>query len=253
VVPGDAVARGKIPITEVRTGPGTSGSPAQARLLLSDMLNPSEELPAGVPQWYDWSGHPRTRSLAPLRDYRAFTAWGQLYQCAGAPPAPAAAIDLRDLQAWVLPRGSRRWRRIQFSSDLGGAAFAEDYAGPAAPGRFSASRSNTSAHVVPGRNFHFWPQAGRVSLNAHDVAAVTVALEAQLAPTHARAAAPCFVLSVGGDLWQSLTAQTGVSDVGIGRFKRVESRWRLFTMTTASAATLQRSPLPLIAPAADDF
>ena len=57
-------------------------------------------------------------------------------------------------------------------------------------------------------------------------------------------------------MWQSLTATTGGSssaDVGIGRFKRVTSHWRLFTMTTAPARLLQPDPLPPLAPVADDF
>ncbi len=58
---------------------------------------------------------------------------------------------------------------------------------------------------------------------------------------------PAWCLSVGGDLWRSLRAQPGgdnSADIGIGRFKRVERRWRLFTMTTVSDAVLDRAPLP---------
>ena len=43
------------------------------------------------------------------------------------------------------------------------------------------------------------------------------------------------------------------TDVGIGRFKRVERRWRLFTMTTASTTALDGAPPPSLAPAAEDF
>jgi hypothetical protein len=254
LIPGDAVAH--------EGGAGLQGDgartsvAAQTRLLVSDMSDRSERLPAGVPGWYDWAAHPRTHSLAPLRHFRAFTAWGQLYQCADAPRTPGATVELRDLQAWVLFRGATAWRRIQFSSDLGGAAFAEDYAGPTVAGRYSPSATGTSAQLVSGHNFHFWPDAGRVSLNASDVAAVTVALEARLQSTPARSAAPCLVLSVGGDMWRSFTAAAGgdsSGDVGIGRFKQVVNRWRLFTMTTASSAVLHRTPLPPIAPSGDDF
>lgn len=243
-VPGDAVAQ------RARFSTDT-----QNRLLLSDMTHPSEKLPAGVPGWWDWARHPRTRPIAPLRRFGAFTAWGQLYQCAGTTSTPRATTQLRDLQAWVLLRGSSRWRRIQFSSDLGGAAFAENYAGPVAPGRYSASSTDTSVHMVTGHNFHFWPDAGRVAINASRIAAITVALEARLGATPRHTRMPCLVVSVGGDMWKSVTAVAGssASDVGIGRFKRVEDSWRLFTMTTASAAVLRRSPLPPLAPAADEF
>lgn len=260
LVPGDAVARGG-GVKASGVGNPTqqsahTSSAEQTRLLLSDMSRPSERLPAGVPSWWDWADHPRTHSLAPLRAFRAFTAWGQLYQCARTLPAFGARVDLRNLQAWVLFRYSAHWQRIQFSSALGGAAFAEDYAGPTVPGRYSASSTGTSAQLVPGHNFHFWPDAGRVSLDASKVAEVTVALEARLDPTRDHSPKPCFVLSVGGDMWSSRSAQAGGSssgDVGIGRFKSVERDWRLYTMTTASADVLRQKPLPLISTAAEDF
>jgi hypothetical protein len=193
--------------------------------------------------------------MAPLRHLRAFTAWGQLYQCAGSPATPDAAVELKNLQAWVLRRSSNHWQRIQFSSDLGGAAFADDYSAPTLRGRYSASSTGTTARLTNGHNFHFWPNSGRVRLNGYDVKAMTVALEARRVPSSAQAAG-CLVLSVGGDMWSSLTAQAGgdsSGDVGIGRFKRVERQWRLFTMTTASAAVLHQDPVPPLSPIAEDF
>lgn len=258
VVPGDAVAQGHG--GRAPGGPGSSSASsaaAQTALLLSDMSAPSQAMPAGVPSWYDWAGHPRINQISRLmRTFRAFTAWGQLYQCAGTPATPRAAAELRALQTWVLVRNSHRWQEIQFTSDLGGAAFAEDYKGPTVAGRFSPSPTATSAQLVRGHNFHFWPSAGRVSLNASDVVAVTVAVQARLAPLRDASTQPCLVLSVGGDMWRSLTAPAGGSssgDVGIGRFKRVERNWRLFTMTTASAELLRQTPVPPLAPIADDF
>ncbi len=259
LVPGDAVARagsgGAAPAGgHAHSGSGLASTAIQTRLLLSDMSGPSQEMPAGVPSWYDWAEHPRVHPISSLmRTFHAFTAWGQLYQCVGARPTPSAEVELRDLQAWVLQRGAHQWRRIQFSSDLGGAAFAEDYDGATVPGRYDASPTVTSAQLVSGHNFHFWPDAGRVELTAFDVAAVTVALEARL-ESQPQPTAPCLVLSVGGDMWQSLTAAAGRSasgDVGIGRFKRVESHWRLFTMTTASPGVLSQTPVPSMSPAAD--
>lgn len=250
LIPGDAAGYNR-PLASAATGA------SQTPLLLSDMSQPSQQMPAGVPSWYDWAEHPRVNPITSgMRKFRAFTAWGQLYQCAGERETPRAAVELRDLQAWVLLRNSRNWRLIQFSSDLGGAAFAEDYAGPTVAGRYSASNSGTSAQLIAGHNFHFWPSAGRVSLNASDVVAVTVAMQARLDPARDMSPKPCFVLSVGGDLWRSLSTPAGGSssgDVGIGRFKLVERNWRLFTMTTASPLALRQDPLPSLAPVADDF
>lgn len=229
-----------------------AAKPALTRLLGSDMSRRSEVRPHGVPRWYDWSSHPRVRALTPMLGFEAFTAWGQLYRCAHAPPSPNDAVDLRDLQSWALLRGSRRWRRLQLSSDLEGVAFAEDYAGPAVAARYVARGSGgTSVKLRTGYNFHFWPSSGRISLRASDVVAIVVTLRARLWPGWPlEQRPPCFVLSVGGDLWRSVSAQPGASnngDVGIGRFKRVERDWRLFTMSTATPSLRRRFPLPLTA------
>src|ERR1700755_1243078 len=79
---------------------------ALSRLLLSDMSQPSERMPQGVPSWYDWAGHPRVRQVKSPRSYRAFTAWGQLYQCAGTSATRGEGVQPRDMQAWALPRGA---------------------------------------------------------------------------------------------------------------------------------------------------
>lgn len=226
------------------------------RLLVSDMSEPSEKLPQGVPSWYDWATHPRVRPIASPHEFRAFTAWGQLYQCAGTSIIRGETVQLRDLQAWALLKKSNAWQRIQASSELQGAAFAEDYAGPTVPAHYVAKASGTAVTPVARHNFHFWPSSGRVSFRPAQVAGVIVAVQARLQKRTTGSAPPCFVLSVGGDLWRSLRVQPGgenSADVGIGRFKRVERRWRVFTMTTAPDDVLDRAPLPHIAPANEDF
>lgn len=233
-----------------------STSVALNRLLVSDMSQPSEKLPQGVPTWYDWATHPRVHPVATPSRFHAFTAWGQLYQCAGTSGARGDSVQLRNLQAWVLPKDSTTWQNVQATSELQGAAFAEDYVGASVPAHYVAKDSGTAVTPVARHNFHFWPSSGRVSLRPAQVLGVIVAVQARLRTRAARSAPPCMVLSVGGDLWRSLRVQPGgdnSADVGIGRFKRVESRWRVFTMTTASDAVLDRAPLPYIAPADEDF
>jgi hypothetical protein len=233
-----------------------ASSAALSRLLISDMSQPSEKLPQGVPSWYDWASHPRVRTVRSPGRFKAFTAWGQLYQCADASAARSETVQLRDMQAWALPKASNTWHRIQGSSQLQGAAFAEDYAGPSVRAHYVAKASGTTVTPLAHRNFHFWPSSGRVSLRHGQVAGVIVAVQARLQTRDGGSAPPCMVLSVGGDVWRSVEVQPGgdnSADIGIGRFKRVERRWRLFTMTTASHAVLERAPLPHLAPVSEDF
>jgi hypothetical protein len=219
-----------------------------AQMLTTDMTAPHEARPHGVPPSYDWAARPRPRRAPPPADFRAFTAWGQLYRCANAAFDPDDTVELRGLETWLLV--GQRWRRVQRSSALGGSAFAEDYAHPPVAARVVARRaSGTRVRMVDGYNFHFWPGKGRVAFDPARVRDVAVVARARRI-RHGRHGG-CFVLSLGADYWRSLTAAGGpanVSDAGIGRFKRVGRRWRAFSMTTASANTLARHPLPLRLP-----
>jgi hypothetical protein len=234
---------------------GRASSSPLTQLLESDMSQPSQALPQGVPTWYDWATHPRPNPVQDPGQYHAFTPWGQLYQCAGTKVLTGETTQLRDLQTWVLLRGSRRWTRIQMTSAMGGGAFAEDYAGPTLAADYTASTARTTVLPVRGHNFHFWPAQGRIPFRPSQVLAVTVAVQARLAaPQTPAGQEPCLTLSVGGDVWGSLgSTQSTNQDIGIGRFKRVERRWRLFTMSTASDALLDRGLPPAIGPARDAF
>jgi hypothetical protein len=217
-----------------------------SNLLRSDMTAPHEAPPHGVPSSYDWARGPRPRRAAPPADFTAFTAWGQLYRCAGARFDPAETVELRDLETWLLVGG--HWKRAQRSSALGGAAFAEDYVGPPAAARLVARGPKGSrVRMRVGRNFHFWPAAGRVRFDARRVTDVAVVVRARRVDGGSKAG--CLTLSVGADYWRSLTAPAAGSgnavDAGIGRFKRVDGNWRAFSMTTASADALARHPVPL--------
>jgi hypothetical protein len=217
-----------------------------ANLLRSDMTAPNEVRPHGVPTSYDWAQGPRPRRAAPPRSFRAFTAWGQVYRCADTPFDADATVELRDLVTWELVGG--HWRQTQRSSALGGSAFPEDFVGkPAAARLVARSAKATRVRLRRNRNFHFWPQAGRVRFDVRAVRDVAVTVRARR--TDRRPSTGCVALSVGGDYWRSLTAPpagaTNAVDAGIGRFKRVDGSWRAFSMTTASADTLARHPLPL--------
>jgi hypothetical protein len=235
------------PLQPARAARPSAGKVAQ--MLTADMTTQNKVLPHGVPPWYDWAKGPRPRRVAPPADFSAFTAWGQLYRCADSAFDADDTIQMRDLQTWLLVDG--RWRRVQRSSALGGSAFAEDYARPSVAARVVARRaSGTRVRMREGYNFHFWPGRGRVALDPRRVGDVAVVVSARR--IRHGASAGCFVLSVGADYWRSRTASAGatnVSDAGIGRFKRVGRRWRAFSMTTASADTLSRHPLPLRLPA----
>lgn len=214
---------------------------ALSRLLQDDMSRSSEAYPHGVPRGYDWASRPRRGFLTRKTDFTGFTAWGQLYRCGRSAPDLRQRVEVRDIQAWVLRRYSERWRLLQRSAAVTGAAFPEDYVGPPAPARTTAREGRTVVGLRPNRNFHFWPPGPRAAVDAKNVAGLVVLVRARLAPRpRASTRRPqCFVLSVGGDFWRTPGAPArGFDhsfDAGIGRFKRVDDRWRTFTMSVGQA------------------
>ena len=106
LVPGDAVANaggGAAPGSRPppQTHLAARAPPTDASVAVGH-VGSVEGLPEGVPTSFDWARHPRARPIDRTGGFRAFTAWGQLYQCAGTPATPDASVYLRDLQAWVL-------------------------------------------------------------------------------------------------------------------------------------------------------
>ncbi len=219
-----------------------------AALLASDMSERSEVLPHGVPLRNDWARHPRAGEPVGVPGFSAFTAWGQIYRCAGS-RAEAPPVELRDLQAWAYYPGDG-WVRLQRSSHLSGGAYAEDFhRNRSVPALIrKADSTATVVKLRAGYNFHFWPRGGRVTLRRAKATAYVVSMRARYAAP--ALASDCAVLSVGADFWRTATAPfagsgTNNVDAGIGRFKRVSRDWRVFTMTTVISDAVRASPPPL--------
>jgi hypothetical protein len=239
-------------ITSLAFGTAADRPPVQAqaasagrvsRMLMQDMTAPGEVLPHGVPTAYDWAKGPRPRPAEPPSGYGAMTGWGQVYRCAESAFDGNDTIELRDMQTWTLV--GTHWRRVQRSSAVAGSAFPESFAGsPVAARVVSRTARATGIRMRSGYNFHFWP-GPRAGLDPSKVHAVAVVVSARRI-RHGRSAG-CFALSMGADYWRSRTTG-GSTDAGIGRFKRLGSSWRAFSMTSASAATLARHPLPIRLP-----
>jgi hypothetical protein len=189
------------------------------------------------------------------RGFRAFIAWGQLYEAAEGNPATNTRVHLRGLQAWILSRRDETWRRVQDPGPIAGSAYTEDFAGDV--NRPADVRDEPSGGISvtagDGFNFHFWPVAGRIPIDPEDVGGVFTTCQARLvledpAGRDDRATAR-YVLSIGADYWASLDAvwdqwRTN-GDVGIGKFKYVTTEWRAFNMTSVAADELRRNPPPV--------
>lgn len=226
------------------------------RRLVDDMRLPHEGAPMGVPGDYDWAEGPRLGyGNEPPPKWRAFIAWGQLYEEAGGNPARNARVEIRDMAAWRLDRLTGAWVPMQRETRVAGAAYRADFAGDESRPADLREEPGGGVSVTAGAgwNFHFWPASGRVPLEPASVGGLVVTVRARLVPGDPggpddRAAAR-YLLSVGADYWRSLDARwqadwSANGDAAIGRFRRVGPEWRTFTMTTLDEAALRANPPP---------
>jgi hypothetical protein len=196
------------------------------QLLHDDMTLPHEVLPHGVPAFWSWAQQPFVSPPAPV-GYTAFTAWGLVYRCANDAYDSDDYVQIADVQTWMLD--ATGWHQYQAGFRLEGAAFPEDFSrNQIAPGYQSRGESWVNVRQIYGRNYHFWPR-DRAPLNA-TVKKIVVLARARWFGQGARNS--CVGLSMGGDYWQSMRAlYPSVTGAGVGRVKRVDSAWRVFSMT----------------------
>jgi hypothetical protein len=247
---GVALALGGAP---ARTAAGTLNT---VETIITDMALPHEGYPHGVPPDWDWARRPRVNLGDAPGDFRAMTAWGQVYEDAQGNPATNTRVQVRHIRAYLLLRGSGRWLEVQNSLRVQGEAYVEDFsANLSQPGDVRLEADGTiSVKLTRGRNFHFWPPGERPPVTAEAIAGVFTSCEARLivddpARPDDREQAR-YVLNMGGDYWRSIDArwapaQRNNDDIGMGRFKYLTREWRAFNMCTVPAERLRQTPPPL--------
>lgn len=220
--------------------------------IISDMSEPHEGRPHGVPSNFNWAINPRPGAEAPPDDWDAAIAWGQLYEWIDGNPATNTRVQIRDLELHYLSKTDLQWHELQVSLEVDGAAYVEDFAGDVNKPADKRKESDGSISVTAGDgyNFHFWPKQGRVNFPKGDVKGCYATVRARLILDDPdgiddRESAR-YVMSVGGDWWESLSAVwdnwTTNWDMGIGRFRFVTSEWKSFNMITLPADTVRKYP-----------
>lgn len=241
------------------TGKTVSASDAVSPLTLStivdDMRLPHEARPRGVPLSHGWAIKPRRGRFMRTERYRAIAAWGQVYEAIQGSRSSNTRVQIRDIRSYYLSKRDRKWRLLDQSRRVDGAAFREDFFNNLnipAQVRKEADGS-ISVQMVKGYNYHFWSSRSRVPIQPLDVAGLFIAVDARLIVNNPRQpddrARARYLMSVGADYWTTMTApwdhfKTN-ADVGLGRFRYIGPTWKTFTMTSLTEAELRRSPPPL--------
>ena len=240
-----------VTVTDGRTAPAAGGEPPLGSFL-TDMREPSEARPHGVPSAFGWPVHPLVQAgNEPGDGFNRLLPWLQVYEEADGSPATNTRVQVRNLVLRILGRGDGLWQAAVRTGSVTGAMYVENYAGDQKHPAALRSETSGGVSVVPGGGycFHGWSDPSQVRdmipIVPGDIGGVLVSFEARLVvddasrPDDRKAAR--FVASAGADYWRAPTYDAN-KGVAIGRFKRVTSEWRTFTMTTATPAALSAQP-----------
>ena len=225
--------------------------------ILDDMLKPHEGFPHGVPASYDWARKPRQGMGNDPGDFRAMTAWGQIYEDIEGNPATNTRVQVRNMRAYYLSKSQNKWIQLQSSETMEGAAYREDFVDDISvpPNLRDESDNGGGVSVTAGNgyNYHFWPKQSRVEIDPTDIAAMFTTVQARLIlddeskPDDRDQAR--YLLSMGGDYW--LNTSIGWAefktngDFAIGRFRYVTTEWQAFNSWTGDEETIRNNPPPI--------
>lgn len=221
---------------------------------VKQMRRPHVAVPDGVPVSYSWRLTPVIeQGSGPPKDFHAITGWGQVFRAVGSTPT-SYRIALRNLRTYVL-RKSGELELVQASSAIDGAQFRPDYKDNlATPAQIEHdAEGNTVVRTEPFAAFHFWPEAGKVSIDPGTVKGVLVTIEARIEPEAGKRDRDMdhqLMLSAGADYWLAENSswdryRTNVG-IGMGRFAYMSTQWQCYTMTTIrrSDAALLSAAVP---------
>ena len=225
-----------------------------ARLIAKDMVGKHQGRLHGVPLTYNWAEGPRIGRGNRPGKYRAMSVWGQIYEDAKGSPARNVRVACRDIQGWILSRTTGRWSRIVGSRGVFGANYPEDFSGASVPADLRPEPGRAvSATLGGGYNYHFFPTRRRKWIDPHDIAGVVTLYSARVimddpnGPDERHLAR--YLASAGGDYWLDRTVGTEngvtVEDIGIGKARYLDSRWKTLTMSTISIDRLSESAPPV--------
>ncbi|MFA9392520.1 MAG: T9SS type A sorting domain-containing protein [Prolixibacteraceae bacterium] len=224
--------------------------------IIGDITLPHEGWPHGVPDSYDWSKKPRVGAQNPPDGWTAAIAWGQLYEWVEGNPASNTRVQIRDMEMWYLSKSDHQWHQLQKSLSVEGAAFREDFVDDISKPADERTEPDGSVSVTAGDgfNFHFWPSVGRVEIPVSDVEGAFVTVQSRLILNDPNGVddrdQAKYLMSVGGDWWQSLSAvwdnwETNW-DMGIGRFRFIGKEWQGHNLITLPEEKVRENPPPFV-------
>lgn len=226
-----------------------------AKLLAKDMVGKHQGRMHGVPSNYNWAKRPRVGRGNHAGKYQALSVWGQIYEDAKGSPARNVRVACKDIGGWILSERTGRWRRVDATKGVFGHNYVEDFAGNAyVPADLrDEPDGSVSSTLGNGYNFHFSPNHARVWIDPDDIDGIVALYSAKVivddpaGPDERHLAR--YLASAGADYWLNKTvgpkAGVTVDDVGIGKARYLDARWKTVTMSTIGIKRLRRTAPPV--------
>jgi hypothetical protein len=223
--------------------------------IVSDMHDPNEGHPHGVPTSYSFYRGPELDAPLPGPGMTAATAWGVIYEAAGGSTATNTRVEVRNIRLYLWSKSRGRWVRYQASTSPTG----EDYAEPQGSEGFSNMSSPADLRTEPdggvsvkmhqGSWFHFWPADGRTVIAPADIGGAYTTFEARLVKDDPQGpddtSSARYLASAGADWWVNRSAPwPDNTQAFFARFRYITPSWSTWTGTTWSAAQLRADPPP---------
>jgi hypothetical protein len=268
------------------TDPSASTRLNALATLITDMSLPNDLPLAGVPQQTGWAkgpGHvvmgndprgsrtPRWWQPADPRYkstqwWTVLVPWFVVFDGEGH-ASTHTRVEVRRMQVFVLSRASGQWQPLARDGRIEGALYPKTLTGnPVATADLRPTGNTGASIAVPAgdRLFHGWC-CGRLNIDAPDVGAVFVTLQARLKTDGVDDSAQArLLLQVGADYYPDAATQVVAfapaaynPGVGLSRAKRLSADWQAFNFITLdvgvqdpggasiSVAALQAAPPPL--------
>lgn len=229
----DMRALNDLPLAGVAPGPGWVTGPGH-------VVMGNDPRGSRTPAWWQ-PADPRYKSDA---WWTVLVPWLVVFDGVGH-DAPNTRVQVRAMKVHVLSRRSGRWVTLPASPGLQGALYGKSLQGSAMGAADLRQQSDGSTLiVVPGgdRLFHGWC-CGRLTIDAPDLAAVVITLQARLVANgpddrdRAR-----LLLQVGGDYYPATVTDVNAfaparynPGIGLSRAKRLTPDWQAFNFATIDA------------------
>jgi hypothetical protein len=214
----------------------------------------SQAYAAGVPPSFSWCAGTTGDSRPPPAEFRAVTAWGQVYPMAGVATSKTNTADnfeVRQTRTYVHLSGRRQWVLIQDQthSRMEGGHFVGDFAGNRTiPMTITSDPDGTALMGLPpaGFNSHFWI-AKRGTFKAGSVDGVYVQMQIRAPDPDAK-----FVANVGVDWWRDSNAKyvTGFTNnpgAGLSNWVVLSQNWSTLYFYSLPLAKFRANPPPPLA------